>query len=82
MEVALVRDEVSITNVPYSGMVSDDVGYVNLTTFTREAGRNVANALKDLKVEQPNLKRYNPRSTRQRRWFAGRSGQLIQCFCS
>ena len=56
MEVALVRDEVNIANVPYSGMVSDDVGYVNLTTFTREAGRNVANALKDLKVEQPDLK--------------------------
>ena len=56
MEVVLVRDEVSITNVPYSGMVSNDVGYINLTTFTREAGRNVANALTDLKVEQPNLK--------------------------
>ncbi len=56
MEIALVRGEVNIANVPYSGMVSEDVGYVNLTTFTREAGRNVANALKDLKVEQPNLK--------------------------
>lgn len=56
MEFSLVRNEVSIANVPYSGMVSDNVGYVNLTTFTREAGRNVANALKDLKVEQPDLK--------------------------
>ncbi|HHM21237.1 MAG TPA: S41 family peptidase [Bacteroidetes bacterium] len=55
-EVVLVRDEVSIANVPYSGMVSDDVGYIALTTFTRRAGLNVANALKDLKVEQPNLK--------------------------
>ncbi len=56
MEVTLIRDEVRVTNVPYSGMVSDDVGYINLTTFSREAGRNVANALKDLKVEQPDLK--------------------------
>ena len=56
MDITLVRDEVHIANVPYSGMVSEDVGYVALTTFTREAGRNVGNALKDLKVEQPNLK--------------------------
>lgn len=56
LEITLMRDEISIANVPYSGMVSDDVGYVALTTFTREAGRNVGNAVKDLKVEQPNLK--------------------------
>ncbi len=56
LEISLTRDEVSVANVPYSGMVSEDVGYVALTTFTREAGRNVGNALKDLKVEQPNLK--------------------------
>ena len=56
MEVMLTRDEVSIANVPYSGMVSDDVGYVALTTFTRQAGRNIGNALNDLKVEQPDLK--------------------------
>ncbi len=55
-KVTLVRDEVSIPNVPYSGMVSKDVGYIALTIFTREAGAHVAKALKDLKVEQPNLK--------------------------
>jgi carboxyl-terminal processing protease len=47
---------VSVPNVPYSGMVSDNVGYVALTTFTREAGRNVGNALKKLKEENENLK--------------------------
>ena len=56
MDITLTRDEVHIANVPYSGMVSDDVGYMALTTFTREAGRNVGNALRDLKVEQPDLK--------------------------
>lgn len=56
MDITLIRDEVSIANVPYSGMVSDNVGYVALTTFTRQAGRNVGNAVRDLKVEQPNLK--------------------------
>lgn len=56
MDIVLVRDEVSITNVPHSGMVSEDVGYVALSTFTRQAGRNIGNAIKDLKVEQPDLK--------------------------
>ena len=52
----LVRDEVNIPNVPYSGMITSEVGYIALTTFTRDAGSNVAKALEDLKVEQPNLK--------------------------
>jgi carboxyl-terminal processing protease len=52
----LIRDEVNVPNVPYADLVSDKVGYIALTTFTREAGRNVARALEDLKVEQPELK--------------------------
>ncbi len=56
LNITLVRDEVSVSNIPYSGMVSGDVGYVALTTFTRDAGNNVAKALRDLKTEQPNLK--------------------------
>ncbi len=56
LKVNLVRDEVAVSNVPYSGMISEDVGYIALTTFTREAGNNVGKALADLKTEQPNLK--------------------------
>jgi carboxyl-terminal processing protease len=56
LKINLVRDEVSVPNVPYSGMVSENVGYVALTTFTREAGRNVAGALKKLKEENENMK--------------------------
>lgn len=52
----LVRDEVNVPNVPYADLVADQVGYIALTTFTRDAGRNVARALEDLKVEQPDLK--------------------------
>lgn len=43
-------------NVPYSGMVDAGIGYISLTTFTRDAGRNVADALRDLKTESPDLK--------------------------
>lgn len=56
LKIKLVRDEVELPNVPYSNMVTTDVGYIALTTFTRDAGRNVGKALEDLKVEQPNLK--------------------------
>ena len=49
--VSLVRSEVEIPNVPYYGIVGDGVGYIVLTTFTRDAGRNIASALRKLKEE-------------------------------
>jgi carboxyl-terminal processing protease len=36
-------------------MVDKGIGYISLTTFTRDAGRNVANALRDLKTESADL---------------------------
>jgi len=47
----LTRSEVDIPNVPYHGMVSEDVGYIALTTFTRDAGRNIASALRKLRTD-------------------------------
>lgn len=55
-KITMVRDEVLVPNVPYSGMISENVGYISLTTFTRNAGKNVGDALKELKEKQPNLK--------------------------
>jgi len=55
-KVTLVRDEVSVPNVPYSGMIADGIGYVALTTFTRNAGKNVGDAVKQLKEENPDMK--------------------------
>ena len=55
IRVSLLRDEVKVPNVPFYSMVSDDIGYLTLTTFTRDAGRNVGDALKKLKEENPNL---------------------------
>lgn len=56
MNLKLVRDEVNIPNVPYSGMASGDVGYVVLSTFTENAGKNVREAVKKLKEDHPGLK--------------------------
>jgi len=55
-KVQLVRNEVQVPNVPYHGMVADGIGYVALTTFTRDAGSNVADAVRELKEQNPGLK--------------------------
>lgn len=54
-DVSLVRSSVSRDNVPYYGMVKDNIGYIILTTFTADAGKNIASALKDLKKENQDL---------------------------
>ncbi len=49
--ITLKRSSVEIPNVPYSGMVSDHVGYINLTTFTQNASNNIAKALRTLRKD-------------------------------
>lgn len=56
--VSVERAEMESNNVPHSGMVADGIGYVFLSTFTRDAGQNVANALRALKAQHPNMKGY------------------------
>ena len=55
-DVKLERSQVSIPNVPYSGFVSDDIGYVILTTFTANSARNIRTAISEMRVENPKLK--------------------------
>ncbi|XOV92271.1 MAG: S41 family peptidase [Bacteroidota bacterium] len=50
-EVTLEREKITIDNVPYYGMVTEDIGYIKLTDFTTEAGNEVKSALKKLKHE-------------------------------
>ena len=45
------REEVKISAVPYSGMVSDKVGYIKLRSFTKTAAKDVLNAFNTLKKE-------------------------------
>lgn len=47
----LVREEIKIPDVPFSGMVDQDgqVGYIKLNSFTQTAGSEVRKALKALK---------------------------------
>lgn len=49
VEVTLNRDIVKVTNVPFYGMISEDVGYIDLKDFTATASREVKNAFQELK---------------------------------
>lgn len=56
LRFTIERAEIEAKNVSHSGFVADDIGYVNLTTFTQNAGRNVADAVKALKEKKPGLR--------------------------
>ncbi|MEZ5025832.1 MAG: S41 family peptidase [Chitinophagales bacterium] len=53
--VTFKREEIKIDNVPYHGMVNNNIGYIKLESFTENAANEVQNALIDLK-KNPNLK--------------------------
>lgn len=44
----LVREKIKLDDVPYHGMVGDDIGYINLRGFTQTASRDVKKAYADL----------------------------------
>lgn len=52
LEKSVTREEIKINNVPYSGIIGEDVGYIRLTGFTENAGMEVKNALTDLKAKK------------------------------
>ena len=56
LKIKLMRDEVNLPNVPHSGLVAEHIGYVNLSTYTQDAGENVANALRAMKNKDAGLK--------------------------
>ncbi len=47
----IVREEIKIDNVPFNGMIEDGIGYIKLTGFTDNAGKEVEDALRKLKGE-------------------------------
>jgi carboxyl-terminal processing protease len=49
--IAVTRDFVKTGNVPYHGMISDEVGYILLTDFTQTAAREVKTAFIELKAK-------------------------------
>nr|MBS0037969.1 S41 family peptidase [Saprospiraceae bacterium] len=54
--VDVERQDVSVPNVPYSGMVDNGIAYVALSTFTPMSALNILNKLKELKEEHGEFK--------------------------
>ncbi|MFA5477428.1 MAG: S41 family peptidase, partial [Bacteroidales bacterium] len=50
-EVELKRENITIDNIPYYGMVSSNIGYIKLSGFTQDAGKEVKKAFLELKQE-------------------------------
>lgn len=49
--VEFQRERIKIDNVPYFGMISDGIGYVQLSEFTADASREVKKGIEDLKAK-------------------------------
>ena len=47
----ILREEVQIKSVPYYGMLEPEVGYVNLSSFTDNCAKEVADAVAELKTK-------------------------------
>lgn len=49
INLSFKREKIKISNVPYTGMITPDIGYVKLSDFMEDAGREVRNAVEVLK---------------------------------
>lgn len=52
MEKSITREEIKMKNVPYFGLINAETGYIKLSGFTADAGKEVRMALNELKNQQ------------------------------
>ena len=50
-EKTFMREKITIKNVPYYGFVDNGIGYIQLSNFTKDAGKEVRQAFADLKSQ-------------------------------
>lgn len=51
LDKVLIREEIKVSSVSYSGMLNDKVGYINLSGFRTNAANEVLQAFNDLKKQ-------------------------------
>jgi carboxyl-terminal processing protease len=51
LDFVLIREEIQIHNVTYSGLIEDGIGYIRLERFSRRAGDEVRQAIRELKLD-------------------------------
>jgi carboxyl-terminal processing protease len=49
VEKSITRENIKLKNVPYHGIIENNIGYLKLTSFTPNAGKEVQEAVIDLK---------------------------------
>ena len=49
LNLPITRDEIKIPDVPYAGILMNNIGYIKLNSFTQTASEEVIKAFKDLK---------------------------------
>lgn len=49
LDKSITRENIKLKNVPYHGIIENNIGYLKLTSFTPNAGKEVQEAVLDLK---------------------------------
>ena len=52
ISTTITREKIKLDDVPYYGMINDEVGYISLRGFTKTASREVKKAFEELKKEK------------------------------
>lgn len=50
-EAKVVREEIQIESVPFKGMLDEEIGYINLSSFTRDCSKDVFQAYEELQKQ-------------------------------
>jgi carboxyl-terminal processing protease len=53
-EKSIMREKITIKNVPYYGMLDESIGYIRLSNFTKDASKEVRQAFLSLKSQGAN----------------------------
>lgn len=51
MQISIVRENVKIDDIPYSGLLENDIAYINLSGFTQSASSDVKKAFENLRSQ-------------------------------
>ncbi len=51
LEFTLIREQIKVEDVRYAGMIDDGIGYIRLTRFSKNAGPEIAKAIRNFKAQ-------------------------------
>jgi len=51
INISVLREKITIKNVPYFGILDKNVGYIKFAQFTENGGKNIEKAIKELKKD-------------------------------